>query len=229
MASTSRVETERPLRMRVSPDARCPHVVFERVFGPERGRGPARLCRGAARGFPAGQDPQARIGRGDGGHAAAKSLADQRPRRIRRHARRLRAIHRGQDAGRAAPRRAGRRAARVRSHRLSRRRLFSRAHRHDRAHRHGPRRVLRLLFRGHAARFRRRLTAALRSTTPLDRRPEATPYVDVPPESDTLVAFPSWLRHEVLPVHVPSGAWRDSRFAINCWLHRARQAAGTPP
>jgi len=61
------------------------------------------------------------------------------------------------------------------------------------------------LFRGHAARFRR-LTAALR-----------------------LVAFPSWLRHEVLPVHVPSGAWRDSRFAINCWLHRARQAAGTPP
>jgi hypothetical protein len=30
------------------------------------------------------------------------------------------------------------------------------------AHRHGPRRVVRLLFRGRAARFRRRLTAALR-------------------------------------------------------------------
>jgi Rps23 Pro-64 3,4-dihydroxylase Tpa1-like proline 4-hydroxylase len=52
--------------------------------------------------------------------------------------------------------------------------------------------------------------------------PEPPSCVDVPPESDTLVAFPAWLRHEVLPVHVPSGAWRDSRFAVNCWLHRVR-------
>ena len=45
-------------------------------------------------------------------------------------------------------------------------------------------------------------------------------YVDVAPETDTFVAFASWLRHEVLPVHVPSGAWADRRFAINCWIHR---------
>ncbi len=46
------------------------------------------------------------------------------------------------------------------------------------------------------------------------------PFVDVIPETDTMVIFPSWLRHEVLPVHVPSGDWLDSRFTINCWLHR---------
>lgn len=48
------------------------------------------------------------------------------------------------------------------------------------------------------------------------------PFIDISPETDTLVAFPSWLRHEVLPVQVPSGLWADSRFTINCWLHRTR-------
>jgi hypothetical protein len=45
-------------------------------------------------------------------------------------------------------------------------------------------------------------------------------FVDVIPEVDTMVVFPSWLRHEVLPVRVPSHAWMHSRFTINCWLHR---------
>jgi SM-20-related protein len=49
----------------------------------------------------------------------------------------------------------------------------------------------------------------------------ASPSIDLMPETDTLVVFPSWLRHEVLPVRVPSRAWADGRFAINCWLHRA--------
>jgi hypothetical protein len=49
---------------------------------------------------------------------------------------------------------------------------------------------------------------------------DAPRYVDVAPETDTFVAFASWLRHEVLPVRVPSGAWADRRFAINCWIHR---------
>jgi Rps23 Pro-64 3,4-dihydroxylase Tpa1-like proline 4-hydroxylase len=57
-----------------------------------------------------------------------------------------------------------------------------------------------------------------------DGKPAPAPYVDVAPESDTLLAFPAWLRHEVLPVRVPSGTWRDSRFAINCWLYRPRPA-----
>lgn len=48
------------------------------------------------------------------------------------------------------------------------------------------------------------------------------PFVDIAPETDSLVAFPSWLRHEVLPVRVPSGAWTYGRFTINCWLHRER-------
>jgi len=47
-----------------------------------------------------------------------------------------------------------------------------------------------------------------------------TSFVDVPPDTDTMIVFPSWLRHEVLPVDVPTGAWLDSRFTINCWLHR---------
>lgn len=46
------------------------------------------------------------------------------------------------------------------------------------------------------------------------------PVVDVTPEADMLVMFPSWMEHEVLPVRVPSGAWIDHRFSINCWIHR---------
>jgi Rps23 Pro-64 3,4-dihydroxylase Tpa1-like proline 4-hydroxylase len=53
------------------------------------------------------------------------------------------------------------------------------------------------------------------------------PTVDVTPDTDTLVVFPSWLRHEVLPVRLPSKAWADARFTINCWLHRA-SPAGRP-
>jgi Rps23 Pro-64 3,4-dihydroxylase Tpa1-like proline 4-hydroxylase len=57
-----------------------------------------------------------------------------------------------------------------------------------------------------------------------NNRPPA--FVDIVPETDTLVVFPSWLCHEVLPVHVPSGAWLDGRFTINCWLHRVAPPAG---
>jgi hypothetical protein len=48
------------------------------------------------------------------------------------------------------------------------------------------------------------------------------PVVDVLPETDTLVAFPSWLVHQILPIRMPSAAWADRRFAINCWIHRRR-------
>jgi hypothetical protein len=48
----------------------------------------------------------------------------------------------------------------------------------------------------------------------------AAPHVDIVPETDTLVVFPSWMSHEVLPVRVPSGTWIDRRFTINCWIHR---------
>jgi SM-20-related protein len=51
--------------------------------------------------------------------------------------------------------------------------------------------------------------------------------VDIAPDTDTLVAFPSWMRHQVLPVSVPSGRWEDCRFTINCWLLRTA-GAGVP-
>lgn len=40
---------------------------------------------------------------------------------------------------------------------------------------------------------------------------------DIEPVDNRLAAFLSWSRHEVLPVSCPSGAFADSRFAINCW------------
>lgn len=56
-----------------------------------------------------------------------------------------------------------------------------------------------------------------------------SPYVDIEPETDTLIIFPAWLRHEVRPVHVPSGAWADSRFTINCWIYRASDPPRAQP
>jgi SM-20-related protein len=45
-------------------------------------------------------------------------------------------------------------------------------------------------------------------------------YVDLEPQQNSLVIFPSWTNHEVLKVSCPSRAFEDSRFAINCWLCR---------
>jgi SM-20-related protein len=46
-------------------------------------------------------------------------------------------------------------------------------------------------------------------------------YVDVEPAHNTLVVFPSWMLHEVMPVSCPSGRFADSRFSINCWFRKA--------
>ncbi len=46
--------------------------------------------------------------------------------------------------------------------------------------------------------------------------------VDIEPQHNALVSFPSWALHEVLPVRCPSRSFADSRFAINCWLLRAK-------
>jgi hypothetical protein len=54
-------------------------------------------------------------------------------------------------------------------------------------------------------------------------------FIDIVPETDTMAVFPSWLRHEVLPVKVPSGAWMDGRFTINCWLHRPAPTTSETP
>lgn len=44
-------------------------------------------------------------------------------------------------------------------------------------------------------------------------------YVDVPPQDNSLAVFPAMVPHEVRPVHCPSLAHADSRFAINIWAH----------
>lgn len=47
-------------------------------------------------------------------------------------------------------------------------------------------------------------------------------FVDIEPRCNSLLVFPSWAPHEVMPVHCPSGRFIDSRFAINCWLRRSK-------
>jgi len=48
------------------------------------------------------------------------------------------------------------------------------------------------------------------------------PGHDIEPRQGRLVLFPSWWPHEVLKVHCPSGDFADSRFGVNCWIHRQR-------
>lgn len=42
--------------------------------------------------------------------------------------------------------------------------------------------------------------------------------IDVEPEHDCLLVFPSTARHEVERVSCPGGAFADGRFAVNIWL-----------
>ena len=44
--------------------------------------------------------------------------------------------------------------------------------------------------------------------------------VDMPIANDTLIAFSSWLPHEVLRVSSPTGEFANARFSINCWVHQ---------
>ena len=53
-------------------------------------------------------------------------------------------------------------------------------------------------------------------------------FEDVQPEHNSFVVFPSFAAHEVMRVSCPSGAFRDSRFAINCWMCRAATPARAP-
>lgn len=45
-------------------------------------------------------------------------------------------------------------------------------------------------------------------------------YLDVEPAHNSLLAFPSWAPHEVMDVSCPARRFADSRFAVNCWVHR---------
>jgi SM-20-related protein len=50
-------------------------------------------------------------------------------------------------------------------------------------------------------------------------------FVDVEPLNNSLLVFPSWAPHEVMPVRVPSQRFIDSRFAVNCWVLRQKNMA----
>jgi Rps23 Pro-64 3,4-dihydroxylase Tpa1-like proline 4-hydroxylase len=52
---------------------------------------------------------------------------------------------------------------------------------------------------------------------------DPAPYIDIEPARNSFLVFPSWAPHEVRPVSCSSNKFIDSRFAINCWVHRARQ------
>lgn len=47
---------------------------------------------------------------------------------------------------------------------------------------------------------------------------------DVPiviaPKHNSLLVFPSYVLHEVLPVVCPGAAFKDYRFAVNCWVYK---------
>lgn len=45
-------------------------------------------------------------------------------------------------------------------------------------------------------------------------------WVDIEPEQNSFVIFPSWARHEVRTISCPSRDFADSRFAVNVWLCR---------
>ncbi len=46
-------------------------------------------------------------------------------------------------------------------------------------------------------------------------------FIDIEPLRNSLLVFPSWAPHEVMPISCPSKRFINSRFAINCWLHRS--------
>lgn len=43
-------------------------------------------------------------------------------------------------------------------------------------------------------------------------------YIEFEPEQNSLVVFPSWVRHEVRRVSCPDCGFEDYRFAVNAWL-----------
>jgi Rps23 Pro-64 3,4-dihydroxylase Tpa1-like proline 4-hydroxylase len=56
--------------------------------------------------------------------------------------------------------------------------------------------------------------------TPRADEPRPANHIELEPLRNSLVAFPSWVPHEVRPISVPSGRFEDYRFAVNCWYCR---------
>lgn len=54
-----------------------------------------------------------------------------------------------------------------------------------------------------------------------------TPVTLLEPKQNRFVAFPAFAPHEVLRVSSSSDDFADSRFSVNCWIHRARSNCPT--
>jgi SM-20-related protein len=52
-----------------------------------------------------------------------------------------------------------------------------------------------------------------------------TGHVEIAPQHNSLVVFPSFVQHEVMPVACPSQDFMDSRFAVNCWFRKVPKPA----
>ena len=50
-------------------------------------------------------------------------------------------------------------------------------------------------------------------------------HIDVAPTHNSLVVFPSFVQHEVMPITCPSREFMASRFAVNCWFRKAPKTA----
>ncbi len=62
----------------------------------------------------------------------------------------------------------------------------------------------------------------------LGRTATIADFVDIEPQHNSLVAFPSWIPHSVERVSCPSKNFMDSRFAINAWFWRKRADVNQP-
>ncbi len=56
---------------------------------------------------------------------------------------------------------------------------------------------------------------------PLEIMPGDDEPVVLEPKHNSVLIFQSYVHHEVLPIVCPGAAFKDYRFAINCWIHKA--------
>ncbi|WP_394729453.1 2OG-Fe(II) oxygenase [Altererythrobacter sp. GH1-8] len=47
------------------------------------------------------------------------------------------------------------------------------------------------------------------------------PYCVIEPANNRMVAFPSFVMHEVKPVRCAKREFSNARFSLNCWIHRS--------
>jgi Rps23 Pro-64 3,4-dihydroxylase Tpa1-like proline 4-hydroxylase len=53
-----------------------------------------------------------------------------------------------------------------------------------------------------------------------DRQINSGSFQSIPPRQNQIVFFPCSVLHEITPVKCSSGAFADSRFTLNGWLHK---------